>query len=130
MKFDSKSVLLNDGVTINVKINLPNVFDNVIIPPGVWNYSIKKFNQVLNERKSVTTIIGNLPVDILCLGDKNTLSVAVHREDIQEIASLWFSIKGQIVFKEGSSDTLEEINIDSLFYRDQDGVEHFVVNKT
>lgn len=131
MKFDSKSVLLNDGVVINVKLHLPNIFDNVIIPPGVWDYSVKRVNQKLNERKTVTTMmLGNRPVDILCLGNEKTLSLAVRREDIQEVASTWFSIKGQIIFKQGSTDTLDEITISEIFHRDADGVEHTLINKS
>lgn len=130
MRFDLKSVLLHDGVVIKVKVHSPEVFSNLKVPIAVWHKAVLAFNKRLNERSSVTEEINNSLVDILQMDDRDVLQLAVRKEDVESFDNVWFSIKGQVVFKASSESEVEEIVISDLIYKDSAGVVHGVLNKT
>lgn len=132
MKFDSQSVLLNDGVNIQVNINLPKIFDNYTFSPEMWSKTISGLNKLLNERSSVTTEINGKKVDILQVEPRDPFAIklVVNKDDIEFFGSTWFSIKGQLVFEENSWDKVEKILISDLIYKDAEGNTHGLLNKS
>ncbi len=121
MRFDLKSVLLNDGVVIKIKVHAPDVFDNLSVPIEVWHKSVIEFNKYLNERKSVTQEVAGVLIDILTMDDRNQIQFAVQEKDVDMIGNLWFSIKGQIIFKANSTNAVEEVVITDLVYKNKLG---------
>lgn len=130
MKFNPNSVLLNDGVVVKVAIHLPSVFDNLQVPADVWVKSVVAVNSLLNARKSVTEQVNGKSVDVLQFDAKDVVSLVVNKADVKEMTETWFSIKGQIVYKAGSMDDIEEIAIKDLIYKGLDGEEKSVLIKS
>jgi hypothetical protein len=130
MRFNPNSVLLNDGVAVKVPIHLPSVFDNLPVSAEIWTKSVMAFNTQLNTRKSVTEQVNGKSVDVLQFDAKDVVSLVVHKADVKEITEMWFSIKGQIVYKAGSMDDIEEIAIKDLIYKGLDGEEKSVLIKS
>ena len=130
MRFDLRSVLLNDGVVIKVTINPPDIFINLNIPVEVWHKAIVNFNKQLNERRSVTEEINDVLVDILQMDDRNVLQLAVDKNHVDRINDTWFSIKGQLIFKSKSSNEIEELIINDLIYKDLQGNTQKILNKS
>ena len=134
MRFNSKSVLLNDGVKITATIKLPEIFDSLEFPKCIWTTAIKEFNNVLNERASVTEEVLGKPIDILQLeqGEDITLAIVVRREDIEAFEDVWFKLTGKVDFSLASHPKLEveSIRITDLTYTDAGGEVHGVLNKS
>lgn len=130
MRFNSNSILLNDGITVNVTINLPSILENVDISNAKWERAVVKFNQLLNKRSSVTEQIGIIPVDVLYLGDKKTMSLAIKPENADDIMATWFSIKGQVIFNNSHENEVDELLISDIIYKDSTGIVRGILNKT
>jgi hypothetical protein len=133
MRFNSKSVLLNDGVNMKVMIDVPEVFAKLEFPDTIWESAIINFNHVLNQRPSVTEEVNGLPVDILNLENGTSsirLSIGVKRTDVEAFEDVWFKLRGQIVFKANSFDDVESINITDLVYTNAKGEKVGVLNKS
>lgn len=133
MRFNSKSVLLNDGVNMKVMVDIPEVFEKLDFPEAVWVDAIVNFNNRLNERPTVTEEVLGKPVDILQLEPGTSsikLSIGVKREDVEAFEDVWFKLKGQIVFKANSFQDVESINITDLIYTNAEGEKVGVFNKT
>lgn len=133
MRFDSKSVLLNDGVNMKLIVDVPDVFEKLDFPDHVWASAITNFNHVLNERSRVTEEVNGLPVDILQLENGTSsikVSIAVRRTDIEAFEDVWFKIKGQIVFRDHTCGVVEEVLIKDLTYTNAKGEVIGVLNKS
>lgn len=132
MKFNSKSVLLNDGVNVKLAITIPEVFNQFAISDQIWVNTVKSFNEVLNARQSVTETVNGSSIDILELQPIGPLvmTAVVKKEDAEKFGKTWFSIKGQIVFCEKSMELVDKIIISDIIYKSEDGTTHFVLSKT
>ena len=132
MKFNSKSVLLNDGVNMKVIVDVPEVISSFNFPDKVWENAIVHFNTRLNERPSVTEEVNGLPVDILQLERTTSslkLAIAVKRDDVEAFEDVWFKLKGQLVLKENSWTDVEAVDITDLIYTNAKGEKVGVLNK-
>ena len=135
MKFDSKSVLLNDGVSIKVSIHVPEILKSLSISKEIWQIAVINFNKKLNERSVVTENVNGLSADILQLelseGNSLIMAMSVNRGDVQIFGDKWFGITGQIIFKGNSWNEVEAIDISDLIYKNAGGdTTHRVINKT
>ena len=132
MRFDSKSVLLNDGVNMKVMIDIPEVFDHLDFPECIWNTAISEFNRKLNERATVTQEVLGTQIDILQLerGDSSIkLAICVKKDEVEAFEDVWFKLSGQIVFKDHTTKEVEEVLIRDLTYKDASGTVLGVLNK-
>lgn len=123
MKFDSKSVLLNDGVNIILSIALPDVIKKSYISTRVWQRSIANFNERLNERKGVTETINGNSVDVLrlesfpdCPDSPIGLLVVANKEDLDSLKVADFGITGELEFKGNSWEEVQFVNISDIVY--------------
>lgn len=133
MRFNSKSVLLNDGVNMKVMVDVPEVISSFQFPDSVLDEAIINFNTKLNQRSSVTEEVSGLPVDILQMerGEASIrLAIAVKREDVEAFEDVWLKIKGQVIFKPQSFTDVEAINITDLVYTNANGEKVGVLNKS
>jgi len=133
MRFNSKSVLLNDGVNMKVMVDIPEVFSKLDFPECIWTTAIREFNNRLNERASVTEEVLGKPVDVLQLerGESSIkVSLGVKRDDVEAFEDVWFKLKGQIVFRDHTCGIVEEVLIKDLTYTDSTGTVRGVLNKT
>lgn len=134
MRFNSKSVLLNDGVKVTATVKLPEIFDSLQFPKSLWTSAIKEFNNVLNERASVTEEVLGKPIDVLQLehGEDIKLSIVVRRDDVEAFEDVWFKLKGKVDFNLASHPKLdvESIRITDLTYTDAKGGVHGILNKS
>jgi hypothetical protein len=130
MRFDQKSVILNDGVVIKVKVHAPDVFNELKVPIEIWHKAVLLFNRRLNDRNSVTEEINDALADILQLDDRDVLQIVVKKDHVPQFENTWFSIKGQIVFKANSNTDVEEIVISDLVYKDSKGMSKGIINKS
>jgi hypothetical protein len=134
MRFNSKSVLLNDGVKITAVVKLPEIFDSLEFPKCIWTTAIKEFNNVLNERVTVTEEVLGKPIDILQLEQSEdiALAIVVRREDVEAFEDVWFKLKGKVDFNLESHPKLEveSIRITDLTYTDASGNVRGVLNKS
>jgi hypothetical protein len=132
MRFDSKSVLLNDGINMKLTVDIPEVLKKLDFTDKVWEAAIINFNNILNQRQTVTEEILGKPLDILQLeyGTASIkLSIGVKRDDVEAFEDVWFKIKGQIVFRDHTCGTVEEVLIKDLTYTDASGTVRGVLNK-
>ena len=134
MKFNSSSVLLNDGVHIKVMVHSPAVFKGLQVNQSTWVKSVTNFNRTLNERDSVTETINGLKVDVLSM-ETNTdglhLVLVVNKGDVQVFGNKHFSITGELIFSPGDVNEVDDIVIkDLLWSSNSEGSKHGVLNKT
>ena len=133
MRFNSKSVLLNDGVNMKLIVDVPEVIGSFQCSDKVWESAIINFNTKLNGRESVTEEVNGLPVDILQMerGEASIrLAIAVKRDDVEAFEDVWFKIKGQLIFKPQSMTDVETIDIADLIYVNAKGEKVGVLNKS
>jgi hypothetical protein len=133
MRFNSKSVLLNDGVNMKLIVDVPEVIGSFQCSDKVWENAIINFNTKLNGRESVTEEVNGLPVDILQMerGEASIrLAIAVKRDDVEAFEDVWFKIKGQLIFKPQSMTDVEAIDIADLIYVNAKGEKVGVLNKS
>lgn len=124
MRFNSKSVLLNDGVNLKVIVGIPEILEKLEFSDKIWTDAILNFNRRLNERQSVTEQVNGLPVDILNLEYGSSLimvSIGVKRTDIEAFEDVWFKLRGQILFKPNECPEIESIDITNLTYKNASG---------
>lgn len=129
MRFDLRSVLLNDGVVISVKVHLPEALQPLVISKTVWHKAVIEFNKRLNKRVSVTEEINDHMVDVMQMDNEESLQLAVNRNDVDLFNAMWFSIKGQVYFKGKSLVLVDEVQILEVIYKDVEGNVHPITNK-
>lgn len=126
MRFNSKSITLNKGFNLRLKINIPEEFPIGKISNDILESAIKDFNNILDNRKNVREIVDNIEIDILRLGltaETFYLWVFVKKEDVKQIegGSINFTFSGKLVY--GDNDDLpEKVIIDDLIYKVTEGL--------
>lgn len=126
MRFNSKSITLNKGFNLRLKINIPEEFPIGKISNDILEPAIKDFNNILDNRKNVREIVDNIEIDILRLGltaETFYLWVFVKKEDVKQIegGSINFTFSGKLVY--GDNDDLpEKVIIDDLIYKVTEGL--------
>jgi len=119
MKFDSKSVTLNRGVSLMQVVDLPYLLESYSISPEIWEKSISEFNKRLDERSQVSEIIENIKVDVLRINrtmGNVILWMTSKEKDTEVINALKFVLKGTVVFEDEQTNRVERILIKDLLY--------------
>lgn len=124
MRFNSKSITVNRGVNCKLKVNVPSDFPIDKIAYNVLESAIKDFNDVLDKRRQVKEIIGDMEVDVLRLGitaETFYLWVFVKEKDIDFLKDkISFTFSGKLVY--GDNDIFpEKIIIEDLIYKVTEG---------
>lgn len=120
MKFNSKSVLLNDGVPMNLKVHFPDGMPSSAISSDKWVNALLKFNsEVLNTRASVSEKCKGHDVDVLYLtlvDGHIEINMVGYRHEVPDLLDTKFTVTGQLVYT--SNTTLDEIVIKNVLYEE------------
>jgi hypothetical protein len=125
MRFNSKSITLNKGFNLRLKVNVPEKFPIDEIAYDVLEFSVKDFNNILDNRKNVREIIDNIEVDILRLGlaaETFYLWIFVKEEDVNKIerGSINVTFSGKLVYNSDNDISPERVIIEDIIYRMSD----------
>jgi len=125
MRFNSKSITLNKGFNLRLKVNVPEEFPIDEIAYDVLEFSVKDFNNILDNRKNVREIIDNIEVDILRLGltaETFYLWIFVKEEDVNKIerGSINVTFSGKLVYNSDNDISPERVIIEDIIYRMSD----------
>jgi hypothetical protein len=125
MRFNSKSITLNKGFNLRLKVNVPEKFPIDEIAYDVLEFSVKDFNNILDNRKNVREIIDNIEVDILRLGltaETFYLWIFVKEEDVNKIerGSINVTFSGKLVYNSDNDISPERVIIEDVIYRMSD----------
>lgn len=125
MRFNSKSITLNKGFNLRLKVNVPKEFPIDEIAHDVLEVSVKDFNNILDNREDVREIINNIEVDILRLGltaETFYLWIFVKEEDVKKIerGSINVTFSGKLVYNSDNDISPERVIIEDIIYRMSD----------
>jgi len=121
MRFNSKSITLNRGVNLRLKINIPSEFPIDKISYNILESAIEDFNNSLDQRRQVKEIIDNIEADVLRVGitaETFYCWVFVKEKDIDFLKNkISFTFSGKLVYNSDNDIFPEKVIIDDLIYK-------------
>ena len=132
MKFNSKSVTLNRGINLRVRVEMPPVMYSYDISNDVWSDAIIDFNKELDNRSQVSEIIDGVKVDVLRI-NRNMgiiyLWMMVKENDSEVVGNMTFTLSGTVVFEDETSNVVEKVIVKDLFFGSPDGGRRSIFKK-
>jgi len=129
MTFDSKSVLLEKGRSVNYRypIETPPSFAHYKFHPNVFQDAVEEFNQKLDKRPRVTMHFENyIRVDVLRLvpmsGDSLGIWLVVKEKDVDIVHEKCFTIRGDVYFVGDSDVEVDKMVIHDVLFDDEQGI--------
>jgi len=132
MQFTPRSVTLNGGVNVKVKVIFPPKLNSCIISKDVWEKAAYNFNKELDKRSDVSETINRIKVDVYWINwteDGNMmLWMTSKKDDVDSIKDMRFILSGTVVFKD-DSDLVEQIIIKDILHGTLRGEKNSIFNK-
>lgn len=124
MRFNSKSVTLNNGISLLLDVQLPTILIGLVVPDSLLKSSIDRFNKMLDKRRNVKEVINGIELDILKLnlsvnGFRLWVFVNQHTKDI--IQNVRFTFRGKLIYENDNSDIIEDILIEDVLFKVDEG---------
>lgn len=125
MRFNSKSITLNKGFNLRLKVYNPSEFPIDKISDDLLESAIKRFNKVLDSRGDVKEVIDDIEIDILRLGrtaETFFLWIFVKEEDVRKIegSSIHVTFSGRLVYDKNNDIFPEKVIIEDVNYKMND----------
>ena len=134
MKFNSKSVTLQDGVQCFIELNVPLALLDYSLDDNHWKIAMQEFNKKLDARPSVTFSADGLTLDILQMEIEEkqsievlSLRVVAKEEDLRRLETIPFQITGHLTFKP-KTDIIEKMVIDNVTFGGDDHKKFCIFN--
>ena len=126
MTFNSKSVIMNKGVTHRQSVKTPSVFSKYKFAPDVIRKAVEEFNKKLDKRPHVTMHVKGIKADVLRIvptsDETMALWLTVKENDLDLMNKVCFTIKGDVYFEGNSDEKVDHMVIHDVMFDDDHGI--------